>query len=306
MLKMFDNNFYITIIILVCLIIFFVPHKNENVYEEQLITIQKNLLKLQGIQSNNIKVEELKRQFQEEKSIIIEEYEKQKKKTGEVLEEIGHLKTTLEKTRQLSVNSDKIYKKDTQDKKIWYFFKKITIMNEEGKEIPIAWAMFHPFQTSDKQWKVGTYDTNLDIKIIETENADGTYNRYAEANYENRKGDKLPVEITKLDWAIVEKKYKQFYFWNPRLGLGTNFSDAAGHNLNLSLMSYGRTKRDMDWRFLVFGAGINNKELSLSLEPLSWNIGNVIPIIDNMFVGPFLDYDLTDQLKYGIQTSIPF
>jgi len=318
LLKQLQTPIVMTVIICVAFYIFLalVNHilqgflVSNNAMTERIINISENAIKIQGRRSDNSAVKELKAQFKKENSQILQAYQEQKKKTKEVLSELGQVRAELNRTRQLYVASDKIYKKETTDPKHWYFFKKIMVKNKDSVETPYAWAMFYPYQTPDKQWKTGTYELSVDTKIIETENRDGSFNRYAEVDVIGKNGNSLPAKITNIEWERVALKEKRFYWWNPRLGLITTWSpDYIGMGLDLSLMSYGKTTRDMDWRFMTFGASVSGHDGQhdgrLLFEPVSYNIGNIVPIVENLFVGPFVSYG-TDGQSLGVKISIPF
>lgn len=282
---------------------------NRNM-QEQIISISESAMKIEGRVASNTAIKELKTRFAEEKSEILSAFEAQRKHTGETLDELGQVKAELKRTRQLNISTDKIYKKETQDKKHWYFFKKIMVKGKDGENVPYAWVMFYPWREPDKQWKTGTYELTMDTKVIESQNDDGSFNRYAEVDLLGKGGKELPVKLTELQWEKIELREKRFHWWNPRLGLSTQFSDGLAYGLNISLASYGKTKRDISFRFITFGTNIQQidkeKSFNLSLEPLSWNIGEIIPLIENLFVGPAVIYDPNKEVQYGLQFSIPF
>jgi len=115
-----------------------------------------------------------------------------------------------------------------------------------------------------------------------------------------------------LDWAKSEKNDKSFYLWNPRLGIGglaTN--DFAAPKLDISLSSYGKTKRDMDWRFITLGVGYSNyesdnKDFIFEFSPAQWNFGNVVPLIENAFIGPSIGWVIPGNTSFGFSISVPF
>ena len=289
---------------------YFVNYMNRtNIqFQEQLIRLTDSSMKREGIRANDADAKKMREEFDKEKSEILKAFEEQKKITGEVLDELGQVKSEMAQTRKLRVASDKIYKKETQDPKHWYFFKIITVKNAEGEEVPVAWAMFYPYQTPDKQWKYGTYELKVDTKIIESENDDGSFNRYAETNILGKDDKKLPVKMKDVKWEKFERSLKRFYYWNPRLALGTSVTGdgEASLGLNMSMSSYGRTKRDMDWRFFTIGGGLRDQNPFLMVEPFGWNIGTLFPLVENLFVGPMMSFDMGESISYGFQLSVPF
>ena len=310
-MKLKDINFtdITKTISIIVLVLFCVHHGNEFfrnlnnnnlLLHKQIIKISENSIKQAYNVANDKKVEELKKKFESDNSQILAAFNEQKKKTKEILDELGEVQATLKQSRKLNIKSDKIYNKH-KDPIHHYFFKKITIKADDGKDIPIAWAMFYPYRDEDKQWKIGTYELKSDTKIIESENRDGSFNRYAEVDLFS-KGEKLPIKINSIEWEKVERNEKSFFWWNPRLGLSSILSTELALGLNISIMSYGKTNIDLDYRFLTFGLDYDNINVGLNFEPFSWNIGKMIPLINNIFIGPSVNLDR----EFGLNVSIPF
>lgn len=300
------------IVVIFCLIMVtdFFKHQNSQqiALQEKIVEISNNAILHANISPNDASVTELKKMFEEQNSQILAKYNEEREKTKEALAQIGNITAELQQTRRLYVSSDKIYKKDTQDPKRWYFFKKLTVTGPNGDEIPVAWAMFYPYQTPDKQWKYGTYELNVDVKAIQTENRDGSFNQYAEVDIIDKDGLELPVENINVEWAKVRIKDKQFDWWNPTLALGASFVDTLDAGLNMSIISYGKTDVDIDWRFITFGAGMSDENWYMTFEPLGYNVGKKLPLVKNLFIGPIMKYtfDEIGKLSYGIQISVPF
>jgi hypothetical protein len=276
-------------------------------------------MKLAAITASNATAEQLKKEFAAEKSKILEAYERDRKHTKETLTELGKIKAELTQTRELlDRKSDVAYKpKDEEKLKTAYEFKKIYAKDAEGEEFPIAWSMFYPNQTEDKFWKTGTYPLEYNVRVIETENPDGKFNRYAEVFAMNNqmketKGREFKLKVTDIQWAVVEQKEKKFNWWNPRIALGGIVNtDGISTGLNISTTSYGRTKRDMDWRFFTFGLGATKDKYDswhgvASFEPVSFNIGSKLPLIDNLFMGLVGSITTDSTTNVGVQISIPF
>ena len=283
--------------------------RNMQVMRDTVVQISESAAKIEGKRASDAAVKALRKEFDDEKSQIMAAYEEQRKRTGETLDELGKVKAELVKSRSLNVNSDKIYRKENQDKKLWYFFKKITVRNADGDEVPVAWAMFHPYQDPDRQWDAGTYDMSSTTRVVETQNVDGSFNRYAEVDLTGHGGKKLPVKLKEIKWEKVELKEKRFFWWNPRVALAAQLSpDGAAVGLDVSVASYGRTERDMDWRFLSVGlsSSADWQNPSLTLEPFSWNIGGPLPLVDNLFVGPYYGIGIDGGEQFGLKLAIPF
>ena len=111
---------------------------------------------------------------------------------------------------------------------------------------------------------------------------------------------------SEIEWARREDKEKGFD-WNLRLGFGgvLTLTDVFS-GLDLSLASYGRTKRDIDWRFISLGIGGNTSVLYGYFKPVEYNIGNFIPIVKNLFAGPLIGMGTNSEKIFGVVLSVPF
>lgn len=295
----------------------YLEHLNKPVPPAPVIErIDENAIKLAAITASDKVADKMKADFEAEKSQIIEAYKAARKETGEVLDELGKVKIQLQQQRDI-INqlSDHTYV-NAKNPKLTQEFKKIYRTDPDGNRYPVAWVIYYPFQTEDKRWKTGLYPLENTVNVVETQNDNGTFNRYAEAYVENNqmketRGKRFKLPIKDIQWAKYEKNEKSMFWWNPRLALGGALTtEDISAQLNLSLSSYGKTTGDMDWRFFTFGAG-GTKDGDdwkgvFSIEPFSWNMGKPIPLIDNLFVGPIFTIDTKSKQGYGLQLSVPF
>jgi hypothetical protein len=285
--------------------------------------IDENAIKLAAISASKEAVKELKEEFEKERSKILAAYEEQRKKTNETMTALGKVEAELKQTRDLiDRKSDHVYvpeptgdpEKDAKRKLNEQYFKEITIKDAQGQDVPLAWSIFYPNKPEGEKWKTGTFKLGFETRIVESENKDGTSNFYAETLMKSKdKIVNLPLKDVK--YAKVPQRDKSFFLWNPRLGFGGNLTNNdVSAELNVSTSSYGRTTRDMDWRFFTFGLGASKfseygsekwKGIA-SFEPFSWNTGNIIPVVQNAFVGPVITYDTESDVSYGLKLSIPF
>jgi hypothetical protein len=181
----------------------------------------------------------------------------------------------------------------------------------DGNDMPVARVFYSPNIDGDERWGTQTFPIEYNVSIIETEDRDGIESRYVEFWAENdfvlsSKGKKYPLDLKEVKWAKKEKKDKEFMY-NLRVGLTgvyTNLDNYMG--IDISPFSYGRTKKDMDWRFLTINAGMDDDRMLIGLTPVSYNVGNVLPIIENIFVGPNISINDESETMYGISLSIPF
>lgn len=204
--------------------------------------------------------------------------------------------------------SDKTYKGKVD--KQHYEFKKIYGKDTDGKQFPVAWVMFYPNQTEDKQWKSGVYPLEYHNRVVIAENAERTDSIIQAWVMNNQmkevRGREFPIKVDSVEWIKRKKETKEWYF-NPRLSLGGAFGEEMYPNLGLSMFSYGRTKTDMDWRILQVGVGADNDDTYFHFSPAEYNIGHWLPLVDNIFVGPFVGVSSDEDAStiWGMLLDVP-
>jgi hypothetical protein len=208
-----------------------------------------------------------------------------------------------------------VYKDDTDSSKD-YVETVIKKQMSDGSEMPFSWAMYSPNIEGPEKWTTGTYPMKLHTKIAlgEDKESGGRKDAYVESYMTSEifaadKGKKFPIEIASVDW--VEKPPQPYSFmFNPRLSLGFGFSnsnDGEGFgSIEASFFSYGQTKGDMTWRFLGLGLGIGSDNEFVYVAPVEYNIGKPLPIVENLFISPFIGLDSDSETIWGIQLQIPF
>ncbi len=314
---MFDKTINIVKVAIAIIVVGFLYYQFDHILEmlkpptppaPQIVRITDNAWRVE-FEASKRTVEELTQKLKDSDSKILAEVHKRSEK----IDEIGRITAELKQTRKLNQASAHVYLKG---KKTDHHFIKIYATASDGSKFPIAWAMFHPNKEKDKLWKTGTYPLKFYTDIIETEQPSGKYSRYVELNIRNdrmkeTRGNIYPLKITDVKWAKNPIKTKHFYRWNPRIGIQAIFtSEFFAPALDLSIASYGRTKRDMDWRFIIPSiGGANNKdgtEIVFGFTPIQWNFGNIVPLVENMFLGPTVAWDTKGMMSYGAGFSIPF
>lgn len=244
-------------------------------------------------------------------------------------EKINNMGTTIaklnENIRDLRVKSDHTYKEGTGDYDEQYFKKVMyRAKDEDGNviEVPIAWTIYYPNREPDKQWKTGVYPIEYHSRVIQSEQEDGQINTRTEVHFENNKdkaskGIEVPIKITSSEYKQLRKEDKEFYLWAPHINFNVDFGiggfDVMGDSgnpivpgISVSMSGYGRTKNDLDWKFVEVGLSSNGDDTYFKFMPFSYNIGNHIPLISNTFLGPFVGYSTEGESVYGFGLSIPF
>lgn len=157
----------------------------------------------------------------------------------------------------------------------------------------------------DKQTKQLTpmsdisYKLQLRIKtmMVTTIDPKGHENTYAEMYEVDETGTKVLGKFSTDQFYVVTKdqRAKHMEWWNPHLdaGLVAGYNGSPtqlGGSIGVSLMSYGLTKNDMTWRFIRPGVTLSER-VGLDLAPALYNIGEPLPLVSNLWVGPYIGYD---------------
>jgi len=187
----------------------------------------------------------------------------------------------------------------------------------DGSEIPWGWAMYSPNVTKSPKWTTGTYPLKIHTKIAlgEDKESGGRKDAYVESYLTSDifiadKGKKFPVEIDSIQWIEKPPQPNSFMF-NPRLSLGFGYAtggedDSGFGSIEASFFSYGETKGDMDWRFISVGLGVGSDSQFMYLAPVEYNIGKPLPMMENLFLSPFVGLDDDSETIWGVQLQIPF
>lgn len=300
----------------------------RNINAELTYKISENYVIMEDIKASNKEALALIKSLKDkngEQAKFISSITSINKNKGSSISGIGVTKSTIKKTVDRNSNSSAItktptatgdIKEDKRRNKLEYAFTKIYAKDSNNNPIPTAWAMYFPNENDlNKKWRTGTYALNFHHTIIESENKDGTFDRAVEVHVVNKVVDEknakeYPITVSSIEWERMEIQTKNMSWLNPRFGLGANFTNYLSPKIDLSVASYGRTFVDMDWRFLTVGVGAfktdKKTEIVLSFEPVSYNFGKLLPLIENVFVGPIITYDSNSKTSYGISMSIPF
>ncbi len=173
---------------------------------------------------------------------------------------------------------------DYKGKKIKYLFNEIRFK----KGPPIGYVMI--FDNGKVISKI--YNHVIDIKMAVSRDEDnGKYSIVSKADFKLRSGHLKPDGV---NWynkpyplkivggtALIDPTEKpetpRFHLWNPRLSAGFNAGVESGDTfakpaVGVSLMGYGPSKRDLDWKLLHFGVGFgrSHEDLDLHFMPVLW------------------------------------
>lgn len=162
--------------------------------------------------------------------------------------------------------------------------------------VPFGQVSFSAWR--EKPWDVTVYPRQYTMTTVLGKDENGKEYAYNKLQVESN-GEKFEV---KLDSSRFLQEYPSpsFSFWNPRLYLGISGgvnlqqTNADGiPSLSVAFMSYGQYKAQPAWTFIGVGAGyaINNQKINFLFTPVSYNVGQHIPLTRNIYVGPSVGFD---------------
>jgi uncharacterized protein YxeA len=164
-------------------------------------------------------------------------------------------------------------------------------------------------EVSFSAWKEKPWDYNIpprEYKMVTVLGMDEQQRQYAYNKFT------INDQEVKIANSTFKQEYPEgkFSFFNPRLYIGMdagiNLRSVRGEavpNVSLQLMSYGKYKNNPDLSILQVGAGygIDAKQVSGSLTPIMYNVGQHIPLMNNLYIGPSVQVNASGDV--GIMGS---
>jgi hypothetical protein len=186
-------------------------------------------------------------------------------------------------------------------------------------QVPIGDVTFEAWK--EKPWSVNVLPRQYKLHTILGQDEDGRHYVYNQFQIEaDGKTHNIPVDQSE----VVEKLPEASFRFDPHINLGVVVgpSIATGSldpdepkvqaevmpTLDVSLFSYSETKANPEWRFLGIGVGYESQRqnLGIILNPVEYNLGRHIPLINNLYLGPTVGVDLGGNVFAGggIQVSL--
>ncbi|TKJ30083.1 hypothetical protein CEE39_08580 [bacterium (candidate division B38) B3_B38] len=250
---------------------------------------------------------ELKRMLREAVDPAIRELINKNRETVKLISKVeGSLRGSVE---ELQLEPVVVEKEKYQVKQ---FSSRISL--PEGP--PIAW------------WRVdsqglamqGLYQMKFNVKTTLTEQKSKKgYNVYNELwltspEFEEWKDRPYPIPIDRAEvrWVPI-KRAKSFYSFLPKMDIGLEANlaglekPALGFSIGASLMGYGQSEDDLEWRFLRLSAGAVGDKVNLGFAPVSWNIGKHLPLVSDLWLYSGIIRELkTNGWRYFVGLSTIF
>lgn len=163
------------------------------------------------------------------------------------------------------------------------------------------------------------YNHQIDVRTaVSRDEKKGTYDILSKADYILRSGHikpdgknwfgvRHPLAITGGS-AVVDPVEKVFnmksFYWTTQLNANINFTPNPAPGLGLSFAGYGNSKRDLDFKFLQFGAQYSSDEnLGVTATPVMWRFAP--NVFNNTYIGPGYYLDKSDN-GYFVGLQIGF
>lgn len=175
--------------------------------------------------------------------------------------------------------------------------------NFDGTKVPIGEVGF-------SAWQAKPFDLNLQSRTYSVATVIGTdenQKQYAYNKFVIKVGDKeYPVKIANNTFS-QEYPEAKFHF-EPRLFLGVNgglninqMKGEAFPDLSLGVIQYSKFTKNPTLTFLDVGIGyaMIDKRPIVSITPITYNIGEKLPLIDNVHLGPVLGVETNGNLTVG-------
>jgi len=191
--------------------------------------------------------------------------------------------------------SDLVY----EGKRVKYLFNEIRFNNGP----PVGYVLI--FDNGRVVSKV--YNHKIDVKTaVSRDEESGRYDILSKADFVLRSGHlkpdgknwfgvPYPLKITggsaTIDPTEPSKDSKRFHFWAPRYNFGVNANvDGLHPGLGVSLMGFGYSKRDLDWKLVELGLQYEKEDgAGLTFKPVLWRpFSDALP---NTYIGPGISLD---------------
>ncbi len=277
---------------------------SNNLTETQYTRIAENVMKASVVE-NDKAFKEMMKQFKEEGSELLKNTDKEVNELGKI---VGRLDSSIAEMRK----EDLIVIESPDDPKKEVVIIPLDRESADGEKFPVGNMYYNPnMEKVEDRFTHYNMPLEFHVGILMTEKEDGSYDRMVELNVESPyikkyRGKKFKMKVKDFKWAKRKINDKKFRF-HTRLGFGLNFTtDDFTPAIDVSFFSYGRTEVDMDFRFLIFSVGGDKDKVYIGVSPFQYNVGKVLPIIENIFIGPNVIIEKSGEMKYGVGISIPF
>lgn len=154
----------------------------------------------------------------------------------------------------------------------------------------------------------------LHMKLIgqmaEVRNSEGLINHYLRIWELDDKGNKVgQFQLESFNVVVQDETQPHFMWWAPHLDLALYGGGRVGPDyyfggsVGFSVMGYGRTENDLSWRFLRLSGDFGN-DIGFGISPVLYNLGELIPLISNLWVAPHTGYGFLHGWNIGLVLGV--
>jgi hypothetical protein len=194
---------------------------------------------------------------------------------------------------------------------------------EDSNKAPVAEVRFDASKAAPWQYEVFGREFRLTTVVGKQESGQMSFHHKLQYSVPDKGPEAYDVKIISSDYIQAPLKNKVFWF-NPIVDVdffaggrvagfasGPGRSDeivSAGIDLGLSLSSYGETKTDSLFRLFRFGLGYNAERRAgqLSLAPITFNVGNPLPVLTNLYLTPMAAIDTAGGFTLNLGAGVQF
>lgn len=234
--------------------------------------LKSNIVQAQTSVKNHITLDDISR-------IVKKELKGAVQSKGDIHAKQSHTTQTRESTKSKTASKYHAVEKEL-------FWK-----NKDGQMIPVGVAIWRP---EKKQWLARMYEIDFNTKIVESRTWDGKSYHYVEAwaSVPHRKGYedvRFRLPISNAQFEVRNPDKLKLSLWNPTLSLGI-LGTTNKRFIPVGKFNFINWSRTSDLPVISLGSpmvGWDNKEgkLKVGIEVLSYNIGDVLPVIKDLHVG---------------------
>ena len=272
--------------------------------ETQYIRIAENIMKAQVVE-NDKAFKSMMKEFKNEESEFLKNTDKKINELGKI---VGRLDSSIAEMKK----EDLTVIESPEDPKKEVVIIPLDRESADGEKIPVGNLYYNPnMEKVEDRFTHYNMPLEFHVGILMTEKENGSYDRMVQLEVESPyikkyKGKKFKMKVKDFKWTKRKINDKKFRF-HTRVGFGANFTaDNFTPAIDASFFSYGRTEVDLDWRFLTFSLGGDRDEIYIGVSPFQYNIGKVLPIVENIFIGPSVSFGENGDMSYGVGLSVPF
>jgi len=153
-------------------------------------------------------------------------------------------------------------------------------------------------------------DYTLDLKIkgvfAETITESGAVNHYLTLTEMDSEGNEVgQLKLEHFDMIVNDERSAKWFWWAPHVDVGafggyhTYLKPGFGGSIGFSVMGYGLTENDLTWRVLRVSGDISDT-FGFGLTPVMYNLGDPIPLVSNLWIGPHVTFNLDGSQIVGL------